>query len=156
MSSLLDYILVAVTPILIKCFGELVLQHIQDNIPASHDPHSYALRTNRCTKDAISTAVRSVSQIQETSQTGMVHVWPRISVVPIFRVSVALVKWVVCKEPKLLKDNNYTHSLFSQLPSGKRYRSIRCCTTSLSSSFFSCCVVNWLIKESLTFFTFNL
>ncbi len=50
---------VALTPILMKCFEKLVLQHIKDNIPANLDPHQFAFRTNRSTEDAISTALNS-------------------------------------------------------------------------------------------------
>ena len=42
-----------------KCFDKLVLRHIKDNVPAGFDPHQYAVRTNRPTEDAISTALSS-------------------------------------------------------------------------------------------------
>ena len=44
----------ALTPILMKCFEKLVLQHNRNNIAHSLDLHHYALRTNRSTEDAIS------------------------------------------------------------------------------------------------------
>ena len=43
-----------------------------------------------------------------------------------------------CKRTiNIIKDNTHpAHKLFSPLPSGKRYRSLRCKTTRLSNSFF--------------------
>ncbi len=58
-SSLNDCHPVALTSILMKCFEELILQHIKNNIPASLDPHQFAFRTNRFTEDAASTAINS-------------------------------------------------------------------------------------------------
>ena len=45
---------------------------------------------------------------------------PRTSLVPIYKESVILVKWVV------------SHSLFSLLPSAKTYRNICCCASRLA------------------------
>ena len=56
-SSLNDYHPVAPNPILMKCFEQLVLHHINNNMPASLDPHQSAFRTNRSTEEAISTAL---------------------------------------------------------------------------------------------------
>ncbi len=54
-SDLNDYRPVALTPILMKCFEKLVLQHIKNNIPASPNPHQFAFRTNRSTEDSVFT-----------------------------------------------------------------------------------------------------
>lgn len=43
---------VALSPILMKCFEKLVVQHVQDNIPASQDPNQHVID--------ISTVVHSV------------------------------------------------------------------------------------------------
>ena len=59
-SGLNDYHPVPLTPTLMKCSEELVLQHIKDNIPVSLDPHQYAFRTNRSTEGAVSTVLQSV------------------------------------------------------------------------------------------------
>ncbi len=58
----------SLTLILIKCFEKLVLQHIKDNIPASLDPHQFAFRANRSTKDTIPTTLSShILKITPTS-----------------------------------------------------------------------------------------
>lgn len=70
------------------------------------------------------------------------------SLVHIYRASVILVKWDI-RIQRVLKDGTHpSHSLFSQLPSDKRYRSICCCTTRIRSSFFPQSVR--LIKSSST------
>ncbi|XP_072771248.1 uncharacterized protein [Nerophis lumbriciformis] len=52
-TSLNDYRPVALTPVIMKCFERLVLQHIKDHIPPDFDPHQFAYRANRSTEDAI-------------------------------------------------------------------------------------------------------
>ena len=49
--------------------------------------------------------------------------------------TLAMLKKLKCE--MILKDNNHpSHSLFTQLLFGKRYRSMDCCTTRLKSNFF--------------------
>ena len=45
-----DYRLVALTPIIMKCFERLVMRHIKTQLPPSLDPLQFAYRSNRCTK----------------------------------------------------------------------------------------------------------
>ncbi len=52
-----DYRPVAHTPILMKCFERLVMQHIKSVLPPSLDPFQFAYRSNRSTDDAIATAL---------------------------------------------------------------------------------------------------
>ncbi len=52
-----DYRPVALTPILMKCFERLVMQHIKSVLPPSLDPFRFAYRSNRSTDDAIATAL---------------------------------------------------------------------------------------------------
>ncbi len=52
-----DYRPVALTPILMKCFWRLVMQHIKSVLPPSLDPFQFAYRSNRLTDDAIATAL---------------------------------------------------------------------------------------------------
>ncbi len=52
-----DYRPVALTPILMKCFEWLVMQHIKSVLPPSLDPFQFAYRSNRSTDDAIATAL---------------------------------------------------------------------------------------------------
>ncbi len=52
-----DYRPVALTPILMKCFERLVMQHIKSVPPPSLDPFQFAYRSNRSTDDAIATAL---------------------------------------------------------------------------------------------------
>ncbi len=52
-----DYRPVALTPILMKCFERLVMQHIKSVLPPSLDPFQFAYRSNRSTDDAITTAL---------------------------------------------------------------------------------------------------
>ncbi len=52
-----DYRPVALTPILMKCFERLVMQHIKSVLPPSLDPFQFAYRSNRLTDDAIATAL---------------------------------------------------------------------------------------------------
>ena len=48
---------VALTPIVMKCFERLVMQHIKSCLPANLDPLQFAYKTNRSTEDAISTTL---------------------------------------------------------------------------------------------------
>lgn len=57
-SYLNDYRPVALTPIVMKCFEQLLKPHITSSVPASLDPHQYAYRSNRSTEDAISTTLQ--------------------------------------------------------------------------------------------------
>ncbi len=52
-----DYRPVALTPIPMKCFEWLVMQHIKSVLPPSLDPFQFAYRSNRSTDDAIATAL---------------------------------------------------------------------------------------------------
>ncbi len=52
-----DYRPVALTPILMKYFERLVMQHIKSVLPPSLDPFQFAYRSNRSTDDAIATAL---------------------------------------------------------------------------------------------------
>ena len=54
-AGLSDFRPVALTPIVMKCFECLVMQHIKKCLPADLDPLQFAYRTNRSTEDAIST-----------------------------------------------------------------------------------------------------
>ncbi len=47
----------ALTPIPMKCFERLVMQHIKSVLPPSLDPFQFAYRSNRSTDDAIATAL---------------------------------------------------------------------------------------------------
>lgn len=57
------------------------------------------------------------------------HLW--------YQISVILVRWGACAEPQgYCKDITYlSYSLFTLLPSWKRYRSFPCCTARLKESF---------------------
>lgn len=50
-----DYRPVALTPIAMKCFEQLVMNHIKSCLPTSLDPLQFAYRANRSTEDALST-----------------------------------------------------------------------------------------------------
>lgn len=52
-TSLNYYCPVALTPVIMKCFERLVLQHTKDYLPPEFDPHQFAYRANRFTEDAI-------------------------------------------------------------------------------------------------------
>lgn len=56
-SSLNDYRPVALTPVIMKCFERLVLQHIKASLPPTFDPYQFAYRANRSIEDAIATAL---------------------------------------------------------------------------------------------------
>ncbi|XP_078794170.1 uncharacterized protein slc39a11 isoform X5 [Oryzias latipes] len=55
-SCLNDYRPVALTPVIMKCFERIILNHIKDIIPATLDSHQFAYRENRSTEDAVSLA----------------------------------------------------------------------------------------------------
>jgi len=59
-TGLNDYPPVALTPIVMKCFERLVMDHIKDCTDITVDPHQYAYRKNRSTEDAISSVVHTV------------------------------------------------------------------------------------------------
>ncbi|XP_072769512.1 uncharacterized protein [Nerophis lumbriciformis] len=67
-TSLNDYRPVALTPVIMKCFERLVLQHIKDHIPPDFDPHQFAYRANRSTEDAIAVALHSALNHLEQQQ----------------------------------------------------------------------------------------
>ncbi len=52
-----DYLPLALTPILMKCFEQLVMHHIKSVLPPSLDPFQFAYRSNRSTDDTIATAL---------------------------------------------------------------------------------------------------
>ncbi|KAL0195028.1 hypothetical protein M9458_008600 [Cirrhinus mrigala] len=54
-----DYRPVALTPIIMKCFEQLVLTHLKDSLQSSLDPLQFAYRGNRSTEDAVSIALHS-------------------------------------------------------------------------------------------------
>ncbi|KAK3540458.1 hypothetical protein QTP70_031011 [Hemibagrus guttatus] len=49
--------LIALTPIIMKCFERLVMRQIKDLLPPSLDPMQFAYHPNRSTDDAISTTL---------------------------------------------------------------------------------------------------
>ncbi|KAK3527450.1 hypothetical protein QTP86_023068 [Hemibagrus guttatus] len=55
-SCLNDYVPVALTPIIMKCFEWLVMRHIENLLPPSLDPMQFAYRPNCSTDDAIDPA----------------------------------------------------------------------------------------------------
>ena len=61
-----DYRPVALTPIMMKCFERLVMQHIKSTLHPALDPYQFAYRSNRSTDDAISTALHSALTHLET------------------------------------------------------------------------------------------
>ncbi|XP_060763541.1 uncharacterized protein fbrsl1 isoform X7 [Neoarius graeffei] len=66
-----DYRPVALTPIIMKCFERLVMQHIKSILPPSMDPYQFAYRANRSTDDAISTALHSALTHLDTKDSYM-------------------------------------------------------------------------------------
>lgn len=56
-NSLNDYHPVALTPVIMKCFERLIVQHIKDYLPPDLDPCQFAYRAKRSTDDA--TALQS-------------------------------------------------------------------------------------------------
>ncbi len=56
-SCLNDYRLIALTPIIMKCFERLVMHNIKTSLPNSFDPLQFAYRPNRSTDDAISSTL---------------------------------------------------------------------------------------------------
>ena len=67
-TSLNDYRPVALTPVIMKCFERLVLQHIKDCLPPTLDSHQFAYRANRSTEDAIAIALHAVLSHLEQQQ----------------------------------------------------------------------------------------
>lgn len=61
-----DYHPVALTPIMMKCFERLVMQHIKSSLHPALDPYQFAYWSNRSTDDAISTALHSALTHLET------------------------------------------------------------------------------------------
>lgn len=61
-----DYCPVALTPIVMKCFEQIVMQHIKTILPPSLDPFQFAYRANQSTDDAISTALHLALSHLET------------------------------------------------------------------------------------------
>lgn len=59
-TSLNDYRPVALTPVIMKCFERLVLNHIKAGLQPTLDPHQYEYRSKRSTDDAICTALHTV------------------------------------------------------------------------------------------------
>ncbi len=79
-TSLNDYRPVALTPVIMKCFERLVLQHIKDHLPPDFDPYQFSYRVNRSTEDAISVTLHSALNQRSTAPTqppftSMVSVW---------------------------------------------------------------------------------
>ncbi len=66
-----DYRPVALTPIPMKCFERLVMQHIKSVLPPSLDPFQFAYRSNRSTDDAIATALHPAALLIWTKKTHM-------------------------------------------------------------------------------------
>ena len=66
--SLNDYRPVALTPVIMKCFEKLVLQHIKDCLPPHLDPQQFAYRANRSTEDAVAVALHSAVNHLEQQQ----------------------------------------------------------------------------------------
>ncbi|KAK1803173.1 hypothetical protein P4O66_021691, partial [Electrophorus voltai] len=56
-SCLNDYHPVALTSIIMKCFGRLIMRYIKTKLPPSLDPLQFAYRSNRPTDDAISSTL---------------------------------------------------------------------------------------------------
>lgn len=57
LTNLNDYRLVALTPIIMKCFERLVKDHITSVLLPSLNPFQFAYHPNRSTEDAISAAL---------------------------------------------------------------------------------------------------
>uniref|UniRef100_A0A669BZP0 Reverse transcriptase domain-containing protein n=1 Tax=Oreochromis niloticus TaxID=8128 RepID=A0A669BZP0_ORENI len=68
-SCLNDYRPVALTPIIAKCFEQLIMSHIKAAIPANLDPHQFAYRANRSTEDTIITALHTAVTHLDCSNT---------------------------------------------------------------------------------------
>ncbi|XP_068506162.1 uncharacterized protein [Syngnathus scovelli] len=54
-----DYRPVALTPIIMKCFERLVMEHIKSALPPTIDPFQFAYRAKRSSEDAICSALHS-------------------------------------------------------------------------------------------------
>lgn len=48
--SLNDYLTVALTPVIMKCFERMVLYHIKASLPSTFDEHQFTYRMNRFTE----------------------------------------------------------------------------------------------------------
>lgn len=55
-----DYRPVALTPVLMKSFLQLVMQHLKSCLPANLDPLQFAYKANRSTEDALTTTLHSI------------------------------------------------------------------------------------------------
>ncbi|KAI5627509.1 gastrula zinc finger protein XlCGF28.1-like [Silurus asotus] len=64
-----DFCPVALTPIAMKCFEKLVLNHLTEGLSPTLDPHQFAYRPNRSTEDAVSTALHSALTHLDKSNT---------------------------------------------------------------------------------------
>lgn len=64
-----DYRPVALTPVLMKFFQRLVMQHIISCLPANLDPLQFAYRTNCSTEDAITITLHSILSPLEDKNT---------------------------------------------------------------------------------------
>ena len=66
MTSLNDYQLIGLTPIMMKCFERLIKEHITSRLPATFDPFQFACWPNHSSEGAISTALHlSLAQLEE-------------------------------------------------------------------------------------------
>ncbi len=162
-ASLNDFHPVALTSILMKCFEKLVLQLIENNIPASLDLHQFAFRTNRSTEDDISTALHSVFLENNNKNIRMLFVdfssvfntispMKLIDKLSTLGLSTTLCNWILdfpTKRSQTVRIGGHTSStlmLNTRVPqllqrSSKKlpvwqYRGIRCRTTRNQSSFF--------------------
>lgn len=57
--DLSSYRPVLLTPVVMKCFEKLILQHIRSSLPVTFDSHQFAYRPNRSNEDAIVTAINT-------------------------------------------------------------------------------------------------
>ncbi|KAI5109292.1 gastrula zinc finger protein XlCGF28.1-like, partial [Silurus meridionalis] len=64
-----DFRPVALTPIAMKCFEKLILNHLTVGLPPTLDPYQFAYRPNRSTEDAVSTALHSALTHLDKSNT---------------------------------------------------------------------------------------
>ncbi|KAK3541571.1 hypothetical protein QTP86_031647, partial [Hemibagrus guttatus] len=71
-SSLNDYWPVALTPVVMKCFENLVRGHIMSLLPQSFDPHQFAYRSNKSMGDAVARALHAALSHLEQQRS---YVW---------------------------------------------------------------------------------
>ncbi|KAF7706728.1 gastrula zinc finger protein XlCGF28.1-like, partial [Silurus meridionalis] len=64
-----DFCPVALTPIAIKCFEKLLMNHLTAGLPPTLDPYQFAYRPNRSTEDAVSAALYSALTKLDKSNT---------------------------------------------------------------------------------------